>query len=256
MKSRLGLATALTWIVGSMLIVPGTVYNGYCLLKSSSFFAHHTICRIIQTTPQYERLSTSYLAYLMNLSADQPTKARQFNLSLAKTRLEASPVIKQAHVALIQQDTVYIDYTIRHPIAWIEDYENMAVGEDRVLFPIAPFFSPKKLPRIYLGLSPEDALWGKKIDSYQLELAFQCLKTLDLLELHVQKIDVSKALFPSLGQREIVVILEEEKHERILRLTPKDFAQEMGNYLELRQTLDAASIVVDLRIPQVAFITS
>ncbi|MGR3912492.1 MAG: hypothetical protein QRY71_04200 [Candidatus Rhabdochlamydia sp.] len=256
MKTDLSLVTALTWIVGSMLIIPGGVYKSYHLLNQASFFIEHPICRIIQTTSQQERLSTSYLAYLMNISADKPAKAKYFDTRLAKKQLLTSPLIKEAYVQLIKPDTLYIDYAVRHPVAWIEDYENMAVDEERTLFPITPFFSPKKLPRMLLDLNLCEAKWGARITSYRLELALQCLKTLESLSVNVHKIDVSKAEYASLGQREIIVTLEEEKRERILRLTPKDFAKEIGNYLELRPNLTLTDHVIDLRIPKLAFIDS
>ena len=77
---------------------------------------------------------------------------------------------------------------------------------------------------------------------------------LSRLSLQVKRLDVSKAFEPSLGRREVVLILEEQGFTKALRLTPKNFAQELGNYLELRPKLPAIAQVIDLRIPQLAFI--
>jgi hypothetical protein len=80
------------------------------------------------------------------------------------------------------------------------------------------------------------------------------LQLLNRLSLQVKRLDVSKAFLPSLGRREVVLILEEQGFTKSLRLTPKNVAQELGNYLELRSKLPAVPQIIDLRIPQLAFI--
>ena len=94
----------------------------------------------------------------------------------------------------------------------------------------------------------------------------------------VKKIDVSQAYAPSLGKREIVVVLENEiclegegriaLSTHFLRLSLKNFIKETSNYLKLREHLleadkqemaieGAKSVkekVIDLRLSQLAFI--
>jgi hypothetical protein len=52
----------------------------------------------------------------------------------------------------------------------------------------------------------------------------------------------------------VVLVLDEQGFTKALRLTPKNFAQEMGNYLELRTKLPPKPQIIDLRVPQLAFI--
>lgn len=225
------------------------------LLKTRFFnrsHSSHYLCRIIQTGPQKESLKTTYLAELMQISADHPVKAFDFDLSLAQKRLLSSPVIKEAIVKLIRPDTIYIDYTIRQPIVWFSDFENLGLDEEGYPFPVFPFFTPKNLPSVYLGvqqITPNQPLMDQKI-----QLSLKLLKVLFNMSFHAKLIDVSKAFHESLGIQEIVVTIEEEKNIKYLRLTPKNFNQELANYTELRKRLPSKTQMIDLRISHLAFI--
>ena len=191
-------------------------------------------------------------AELMRISADRPVTSLSFDPAVAQKRLRYSPVIKEAKVKLIEPDTIYVDYTVRQPLAWLHDFENIALDEEGVPFPVSPFFSPKKLPEIYLGI--RNFYWNRPLKEPRAELALTILQLLNRLSLQVKRLDVSKAFLRSLGRREVILILEEQGFTKALRLTPKNFAQELGNYLELRPKLPPIPQIIDLRIPQLAFI--
>ncbi len=244
---QLPLTHSLAWIIASLLLIPGGVYKYF---KPTSEVDY--LCRIVQTGPQREALKTPYLAELIQLSANKPTRARYFDPSTATRKLRSSPVIKTASVKLIQPDTVYIDYTVRQPLAALYDFDNIALDDQGVPFPIIPFFTPKKLPEVILGL--KTFAWNSPIKGEKVDLALTVLKMMLDKSLNVQRLDVTAAFHPSLGKREIVVVLEENGFSKFLRLTPKNFAQEIGNYLELRPTLIPEPQVIDLRIPQLAFL--
>ena len=101
---------------------------------------------------------------------------------------------------------------------------------------------------------------------------------------NVLRIDVSNAIDPSYGKREIVLLTEDEIHfpasqggrsyifPRLLRLSKAKYSQELANYLKLREQLIktekneikflsgekgiiyAPRKVIDFRIDQLAFI--
>ena len=246
---RLPLVHALAWIVGSLLFIPGSIYT---LWKPQHKIDY--LCRVVQTGPQKEALKTSYLAEIIHLSADKPMIAQRFDPLLAKRNLRSSPVIKNALVKVIKPDTVFIDYTVRQPIAWLYDFDNVALDDEGVPFPIIPFFSPKKLPEVVLGL--KNLNWSLPLKGEKVDLALTLLKMMLEKSLSVLRLDVTAAFAPSLGLREVVVVIEENGSPKFLRLSPKNFAQELGNYLELRKTLPPEPQVIDLRIPQLAFIES
>lgn len=250
---RIPLVQAVAWIVGSMLIVTGGAHKG--LQYYLDYQAQRKVCylsRIVQTGPQREALKTTYLAELMQICADRPTAAPFFDRELARSRLLASPVIKQAYVRLKESDTIFVDYTIRQPVAWLHDFENIALDEDGYPFPVYPFFTPKKLSEIYLGI--RQFAWNQPLTDQKALLALTLLHLVNKLSLPTLRLDVSNAFHASLASREVIVILDEKGFTKTLRLTPKKFAQELGNYLELREQLPPEPQIIDLRIPQLAFL--
>ena len=157
-----------------------------------------------------DRLKTSYLAELLDLSLERPLNLYQFNAREAEKRLNTSPLIKQSTIRKVRPGTLYIDYQLRVPIAYVGDYTNTVVDDQGVLFPYQPFFSPKPLPTLYLGLSSGEAKWGDSLkDTETMRLAFAFLeqfKKLNLNQFFLKQVDVIHADADSYGQRQIVVI--------------------------------------------------
>ncbi len=299
-KTQLSLPVALGWIVASMLVFSG---GGYALCKryyspSIASAPFSVISALVQTGPQKEVLKTEYLAELLHLSNDSPCRVDTFNLTKAQEALLASPLISKAEVKLIKPHTLYVDYTARQPLAWLEDYPNVVIDKEGVPFPFTPFFAPKNLPALYLGLAPfgeapEETYkplvkWHKPLQGKAVDLAFTILNCLTDLavcdQFVVKRIDLSSAFAESYGMREIVITTEDSFTLRLcnkdvqciiprfLRLSTKNYAQELGNYLKLREVLLAeeqktlsllepsAPIVrlkekiLDFRLQQLAFI--
>lgn len=274
------------------LALSSTVYFFY--QKSKLHRLHDTqykIHAIIQTGPEKEPLKTAYLAELLDLSSDRPFSLYAFNLEEGEKKLTSSPLIKEAHLKKIPPDTLYIDYTVRKPLALLIDYQNIAIDPEGYLFPVAPFFSPKQLPEIYLGLPPfgtQDAscqkggLWQTPLEGRAIDLAFELLQLFSESPwkeaFRIQRIDISNAYASSLGQREIVLFLEEElsmpdgrifTFPKILRLSPKGYEPQMIRFLSLRKKMiedyrsqlspthpssTFSPRIIDLRIPQLAFV--
>jgi hypothetical protein len=295
---HLPLTHALGWIIASIFLVS---CPSYCLFKhylkkrhSSGVDPLHAINSIVQTGPQREALKTEYLAELIGISSDRLYSTQAFNLGKAKQRLLRSPLVSRAELKLLKPNALYIDYTVRQPIAWLEDYTNVVIDKEGYPFPFTPFFSPKNLPSIYFGLGSfatssadparPSVQWGASLTGKYVDLAFDILAMIsdpqvsDLFS--VKRIDVSNAFAESYGTREIVLITEDNWihnnvriiFPRILRLSTKNYAQELGNYLKLRQQLleeerktiaipeGAGPIVrlkekiIDFRIQKLAFI--
>ncbi len=276
---------ALFCLVGSTLATLCCSMGGYWM------WSHHRQHRltdeqyrataILQTGPEKEALRSAYLAELLGLSTDHPLSLYAINPKKAEEKLLASPLIASAKVKRMPPSTLYVDYEVRKPIAWLCDYKNIAIDRTGHLFPVAPFFSPKNLPEIYLGLSAFTN-WQIPSTNPSLQLAFEilaCLAESPWKEgLRIKRLDVSNAFAQSLGLREVVLFTEEElilSHgvvcvfPKILRLSPKDYAQQLSNFFALRRTMmddyrrQLSSVkqggrfaprIIDLRIPQLAFV--
>lgn len=278
-----------------------TILLSVCFISGSSFLAliyyqhirdkqktdsSYQIVAIVQTSPDAEGLKTGYLAELLDLSIDRPKNLYSFNSDEATQKLLSLPVIKNATIRKIRPGTIHVDYTLRRPIAYLADYSNTAIDITGKIFPFKPFYTPKKLPEIYLGEEEGTAAfsWGEVVTGKRKELAFI------LLGLSTQYcdefsslscIDVSNAFASSDGQRQIVMLLEDRLprvvdgqtvlciYPRILRLRPDNYKQQLGNYLILRSYLreqdrlspppaqgtvqKAKATIIDLRLSELAF---
>lgn len=259
------------WILLSVLLISGTALMGWL------YYLHvknlrvnddqYRIVALIQKNSQNEYFKTMYLAELLNLSLDQPVNIYKFDEIEGEEKLRASPLIKRAEIKKIRPGTLYIDYQIRIPIAYLGNYTNAAFDNEGHLFPFRPFFTPKALPTINLSEFSEDPRWGMILsNNEEFGLALQVLEKLESvnqLGLQINKIDVSQAFVPSLGQRQIVVVLEEQEKQsnkaqtHYLRLDPINYVQNIHNYMTWRlhnKNSESELVTVDLRIPQMALI--
>lgn len=255
----------------------------------------YRIVAIVQTTPEKEALKTVYLAELLDLSIDRPTNLHRFNAKEGRRRLLAHPLIKEASITKVRPGTLHVDYMLRKPVAFLTDFTNTAIDMEGVPFPFKPFFTPKKLPELYLGMasSTEESplhggQWGKKIEGPRMVLAHDVLQYLfDHMPSEVtnlKRIDVSKAHAPSLGQRQIVLMFEkqimrEEKGRtvlfripHVLRLHSSEYINGLKHYvlllpyinknltLEINEqspvNINMPPVIIDLRLPQMAFFTN
>ncbi len=275
-SEKLPLSHAIGWIVLSVFLITGSCALALLYYSHARDVQRHDpayqIVAIVQTSPEAEGLRTAYLAELLDLSVDRPTNLYVFNAIAAREALLQSPVIKEATVRKIRPGTVHIDYTLRKPIAFLGNYANAALDAEGVIFPIKPFFTPKRLPEIILGFEESGnadkpqkfVLWGEALKGKHIELAFallemisqQCCDEMSVL----RSIDVSQAFAPSYGQRQVVIVLEDRMprliegrptqnvYPRIIRLMPDSYQQQLANYLVLRSHLrkqDKAAAVAD-----------
>lgn len=270
-EKKIPLSHALLWILFSTLLISGSAFMGwlyYLHLKDRRLNDdQYRIVAIIQKSSQKEALKTMYLAELLGLSINKPANLYQFDVREGERKLMASPLIKKATIKKIRPGTLFIDYQMRTPVAYLENYTNTAIDEEGFLFPFRPFFTPKKLPAFYLSLE-EEAKWGESLSNrLHLNLAFNVLKSLESLKdcnVQIKRIDVSQAYEDSFGNRQIVVVLKEKDGhgekcaETYLRLNTEKYAQNLVNYVTLSRRVEnkfADEIkLIDLRIDHLAFV--
>jgi hypothetical protein len=267
LPSYIPLKKALLIIILSVVIVSGSsflsvIYYNH-LKERKKNDPKYQIVALVQTSPEAEGLKTVYLAELLELSIDIPTNLYAFNSQEAIKKLLASPVIKEATITKISPGTLWVDYSLRKPIAILGDYSNTMIDREGIPFPINPFFTPKRLPEIFLGKLEEEGaedaggekkfVWGMKIEGKRLRLAAALL---DFFNQHfsngttrLERIDVSKAFSLSYGQRQIALILEDSSEKmvngkpllcmypKILRLDTDTYEVQLHHYKALSSHL-------------------
>jgi hypothetical protein len=257
---------AIFWIFLSVLLFSGTVSAIFYYFDDQKYQRLHNpaynIFAIVQSTLDKETLKTSFLAEFLDLSVNQPTNLYQFSSKEAELKLNTFPLIKVAHVKKIHPGIIHIDYSLRKPIAILADYSNTLIDSEGIPFPLKPFFTPKKLPKIYLGIDEQKVFeWGKQIEDQRFLFAKEILQYLPLLHrslhTHISLIDVSKAFASSYGERQIVLVEEQEypfPSRRFLRLSTENYVQNLTDYIQMKKVLALHSAVIDLRIPQLAYL--
>jgi hypothetical protein len=210
---------------------------------------------IVQTGPIYEQLPTVAIAEMLELSADKPTNIYDFSVSEAKRKLRQTHLFKEMVIKKMVPSTLYIDYSLKQPIATLGEMTNTSVDEEGSLFPTLPYFTPKKLPEIFLNVPFPKQLWGKCIEKKKMEIICNILSHLKAFS--VLRIDLAAMDDPSLGRQEIVVMVRSGRAIRTLRLNPSDYENELKSYIALEKTVLLGadkSHIIDLRIPMVGYI--
>lgn len=295
--NRIPLPKALMWIILSTFLISGSSFLGLLyfqhIRENRTTDPKYQIVAVVQTSLDKEGLKTAFLTELLELSIDVPKNLYAFNSKEARERLLRFPVIREASISKIRPGTIWVDYALRKPIAYLGDYSNTVIDANGVPFPLKPFLTPKKLPEIYLGLTDEVSTqeggadrnfqWGTPLQSKKVNLAFSLL---DLVIrqccnefTYLSRIDVSKAYALSYGQRQIVIVMEDhfEKevdgqpllnvYKRIIRLSTDNYAHQLKLYPPLQEYFKKSEIlknplqknkatVIDLRLTDLAFITT
>lgn len=227
----------------------------------------YRITTILQQPAGQESLPSSYFAEILGLSIDRSSFLTTFQLKKELKKITAIPFVENASIKKVFPSTIYIEYSLRKPIAFIGDFANCCIDANRITMPFLPFFSNEQLPEIILG-ELEFTAWGQSIQNLQLESALEMLNIIDSQcrkeNMRVKRIDFSKINAPSAGQREIVLILNDstEQTSFFLRLCVNHYRQNIRNFWNLKKHLADndknirfSQITVDLRVPHLAFLS-
>ena len=159
------------------------LWLGSSLVTTLLFFLLHPLCQREGEAPAEaeggelvylaeaplgkERLPPGYLQELLQLSSST------ISLKKMEELLLTCPLIRSGQIRLPSPSVIHVSYTMRTPIARIADIDNGAIDSEGVCFPLRPFFTPKNLPSLYLGLTPREIdNWGQRIQGERIELSF------------------------------------------------------------------------------------
>jgi hypothetical protein len=250
------------------LIISGTAWalwgSYFYFMWSRGHDSGYALQALVQTGEEKEALSTTFLAELLGLSKDSQVNLYRLNLKKLEEKLLQFPLIKRASVSRIPPSSLFIDYEIRKPIMFYGDVANTALDNERVLIPFSPFFSPKHLPTLYLGVA-NLSKWGEKVSNSQADLGFslyELLKAEFLQEGFVIKtIDVSRSALESKGACQAVVILARpsEGSQFVLILDPYGYQEGIKGFKTIWKArrdllVPQQSHIMDLRVANLAYL--
>jgi hypothetical protein len=268
-EKKLSFKKAFLWILFSTILISGTtslfILYYFHFREIQLHDKRYNILSIIQTGKNKERLSTEYLAEILELSSDTNSNLFGYQIDAATKRLINSPLIKSAKVHKVKPDSLSIEYTLRTPLYCLKDYSNTGIDADGVLIPLKPFFENYQLVEVCLGNLEFNSLWGEKIPAELLKPVFEISEEINHLSLlnnfEIRRIDVSRLNAPSLGDRQIILVCNEIRSGNVwyFRLRESDLPQQLLSFAiffqsQYQKNETPKSKVIDLRLPNLAFI--
>ena len=229
--------------------------RSFCAKKSE--LTSDKIEKLIQGVAVGEPIYMPFLARALGLSCDKQQSLNSFDRNEGEKKLIETCFLKEAHLKIIKPNILFIDYQPRIPLAFLANYANTVIDEEGVCFPLYPFFTPKKLPKVFLSeknFQREGKIWGKKIPSEEMILLQEVMTLFQGKNL--LQIDFKKKGEESLGKREIVIIIENEGHSHTLRLQAGHLRENIKNYFLLSNDYlkkEKKNCIIDFRLPHMAF---
>lgn len=281
---RLPLARAIAFIALWTLLISGTAtasWLGWRYLSSRPFGdARHCITAIGQRCRAGEPIPTLFFAEILGLAVDLPVNLYHFDLERATASLLSYPAIKEAVVHRMPPNMLWVDYSVRTPVALLADFTNIAVDSEGIPFPLAPVLTPKVLPHIFLGIKEEEVLpfYNNTLPHESSPLLQRLHLGLDILKECREEgrsegngrtltwVDVALAQAESWGRRQIVLGFDSSNapnNRHLLRLPPSKacIKESLQLYLLLlprlcdKQGNPSSPIFIDMRIPSLALIS-
>jgi POTRA domain, FtsQ-type len=274
-KETIAFSKAVLWIFLSTLFVSGSAFMAWLYYLHVKEVRYHDeqyhIVAIVQDTSSNESVKTMALAEILQLSLNEPTNLYEFNTKEAVEKLLKCPVIKNAIVKKILPGTLYIQYEMRTPVAYVGDFTNTFIDEEGILFPSCPFYSSKRLPIFYLGLQ-EGEKWGNCVEKNTgFQLAMEVNRKFNELvdqDYRIRQLDTMQCNADSYGKRQIVLLVDEYFEHQVnpmyVRLNVENYKEGVYNFHTLLSSVlnkkgmtreKGKEVVVDLRVQQLAFLS-
>jgi hypothetical protein len=219
---------------------------------------------LVQTGPEVEALPTAYLAEMLQLTTDQPANLYQLYLPALRSKLLRCPCIAQASLQRLGSNTLQVTYTARQPIARLADLQNSLLSADGALLPYQPFYRPRRLPTVLIGLQSQAVenlgkrVWGRSVPPEIQNLANQILTHPLWNELELTWLDLSQAFDPDYSRAEVIIRCQTQQqgHSFWVRLSPRMWEEGLSHLacLTAQTALLIDTEIADLRMSMVAIL--
>ncbi|MCB1113887.1 MAG: hypothetical protein KDK62_03940 [Chlamydiia bacterium] len=201
------------------------------LTRQKKLDPKYRLTKIKSETSKGELLRPEIISEWLNFSVDKPVNLFALDLKQIHKILKKKLVLNRVKVSIEPPSQLVIWSEMREPIAFLGERKNMGLDIHGNVFPLSPFYTPKKLPKLFTG---------KKENFKIAKSVLEWLSEAQVLD-RVQTIDVTKANASSLGEREVII----QADGAFGRLNPDFLASGLEKFFKIHPKPGAQ---VDLRI--------
>lgn len=211
---------------------------------------------LIQKTSFSTPLSPRFFSdYLMLNPNGKWLELSKLDEKKIEQKLKEFPIFEKIQAHIIRTGELEIAYDLKKTQFLLADFTNLAIDPKGFIFPLKPFFPPKKIPQVYLGIQKVD--WKIK-NNIKKALEIQAFLEQILDDgIEIELIDLAKQEHPVASLKQIVVTLNYQGIKHYLRLSPDHLEKALLRYLALYKEKDltefvSQSLVFDARFKKFA----
>jgi len=211
---------------------------------------------LVQKTPTRTYLSPRFFSDYLSLSP----KGQKITLSLLdvkkiEKKLAAFPLFAHIEAKISNSGELILSYELREPRFFLGDYSGLGLDKEGRIIPLQPFFSPKILPRVWLGLDKID--WNKAYGIEKAEAIALFFEMAPYRDFQLQSIDLSQLLHPIVAHHEIIVKVGHFGSLHYLRIHPQRIEQALKRYVKIFEeeslnNYSGSSFIFDARVKKFA----
>lgn len=204
----------------------------YLFLFGKKNLPSRLLTTLEQKTPTINSLSPRFFSNYLGLKpGGHSLNIQKLDINKISSKLKQFPIFKQIDAEFTSQGSLLVSYELRTPIYRLNDFSNCGVDVEGRLMPLVPFYSPKNLPFLYLGL--DDVKWeqSQSVDFANQIVDFFNQNGLDRLEIIM--IDLSRLKSPLKSHREVIVTVRFLDKIHYLRINANFLNKALSRYASL-----------------------
>lgn len=205
----------------------------------------------------YLSLPFDVLQALLALSPEEKKNLSRVDVYRLEQRLLECSAISSGTVRRLLPDTLVVDYTLKKPLFQIGGGHSLLVDDKGSLFRKTPYFPSLSLPILFFPNSetPMGAIQSFVSNQHLFSLCLCIYQKLHELGLVLQEINAEDGVALGFFRREIRVKAHKDKREICIRFPVYDLDKAIGRLCLIVEHFQGYSGVIDLRFPEVGYLT-
>lgn len=229
-------------ILLSTLLISGTSWGAWALYRGWIYLQEQDprflVRAILVKSLSEDGVKPGMIAEWLHLTAEHPYNLYAIPLKQAEKVILEQSHVKYVKVSRLPPATLLVEIELKKPIALLGEWTNRAIDVHGDVFPLLPFYTPKKLPRLFLG------------SKSQFAIAQEILEVLKEKGEPLYALDMERAEATSFGEREIVLNVG----GTLLRLDADNWREGLAKWSKLKESGENIKIA-DLRIANLALVS-